>query len=131
MACFVVPALEAAVMTVVTKVVEKREVALAENNKLSFDSEVKANFSQKLKWLNNMLWGGSALLAFEHIWHGEIVPFFPFLTNAVNPADRLEMLHEIATSGVMMAVLVTAVWAVMVAVATVAVRNQEHISEVS
>jgi hypothetical protein len=78
-----------------------------------------------------MLWGGSALLAFEHIWHGEIVPFFPFLTNAVNPADRLEMLHEIATSGVMMAVLVTAVWAVMVAVATVAVRNQEHISEVS
>jgi hypothetical protein len=41
------------------------------------------------------------------------------------------MLHEIATSGVMMAVLVTAVWAVMVAVATVAVRNQEHISEVS
>jgi hypothetical protein len=130
MACFVVTAVEAAVVSVATRVIEKRETKLSEGVKLSSDSEVKLNFSHKLKWLNNMLWGGSALLAFEHVWHGEVVPFFPFLTNAINPADRIEMLHEMATSGVAMAVLVTAVWAAMVAVSAVAVKNQEHISEV-
>ena len=63
-----------------------------------------------------MLWGGSGLLAFEHLWHGEIVPFFPFLTNAADPADRAEMLNEMGTSGVAMAVLVTLVWVGMVIV---------------
>ena len=60
-----------------------------------------------------MLWGGSGLLAFEHLWHGEITPFFPFLTAANDPADTAEMLHEMATSGSAMAILVTAVWAVV------------------
>ena len=63
-----------------------------------------------------MLWGGSGLLAFEHLWHGEISPFFPFLTAASDPTDRAEMLHEMATSGSAMAVTVTAVWAVTVLV---------------
>ncbi len=107
MACFVVPAVEAVVTTVAEKVIEKKEK----------DSvEVKTRFSEKLKWLNNMLWGGSALLAFEHVWHGEIVPWFPFLTNAVAPEARAEMLHEMATAGSAMAVLVTGVWACAVAV---------------
>lgn len=66
-----------------------------------------------------MLWGGSALLAFEHIWHGEVTPWFPFLTAAGNPEDAMAMLHEMATTGVAMAVLVTAVWAGMVAVSNV------------
>jgi hypothetical protein len=57
-----------------------------------------------------MLWGGSGLLAFEHLWHGEITPFFPFLTAANDPADTAEMLHEMATSGTSMAALVTLVW---------------------
>jgi len=35
-----------------------------------------------LGWLTNMLWGGSLLLAFEHVWHGEETPWFPFLTAA-------------------------------------------------
>ena len=64
-----------------------------------------------------MLWGGSVLLMFEHIWHGEIVPWFPFLTaEAENPADAAEMLHEMATVGVAMAALVTVVWLGMVGV---------------
>lgn len=108
MACFIVPAAEAVVTTVVTRVVKSKE-GNAENGG-------KLHFSDKMKWLNGMLWGGSGMLAFEHVWHGEVVPFFPFLTNAVNAADRVEMLQEMSTSGVGMAVLVTAVWAVMVAV---------------
>ena len=104
MACFIVPATEAIVTTVAQKVIKKKEG----DNK----SETKLRFSEKLKWLNGMLWGGSGLLAFEHLWHGEITPFFPFLTAANDPADTAEMLHEMATSGSAMAILVTAVWAV-------------------
>lgn len=105
MACFIVPATEAVVTTIVTKVMQKKP---AENGRM--------RLSDKLRWLNGMLWGGSALLAFEHIWHGEVVPYFPFLTNAADAADRAEMLHEMATAGVGMALLVTAVWIGMVLV---------------
>ena len=106
MACFIVPATEAVVATVIQKVVKKKE-----DGKEGKGSENKLRFSEKLKWLNGMLWGGSGLLAFEHLWHGEITPFFPFLTAANDPADTAEMLHEMATSGSAMAILVTAVWA--------------------
>ena len=58
-----------------------------------------------------MLWGGSALLAFEHVWHGEVQPFFPFLTAASDPESAAEMLHEMATSGTAMAAVVTLAWA--------------------
>ena len=63
-----------------------------------------------------MLWGGSALLAFEHVWHGEVTPWFPFLTNAATPEQASEMLREMATSGVAMAVLVTLAWIAMVCI---------------
>jgi len=103
MACFLVPAAEAAVVTVVTKIAEAKGVPAD-------------GFVKKVKWLTNTLWGGSALLAFEHAWHGEIIPTFPFLTNAADAADRAEMFHEMATVGVTMALLITAVWGVAVAV---------------
>ena len=107
MACFLVPATEAVVTTVAQKIIKKTE------NGSSKTATDKIRFSEKLKWLNGMLWGGSGLLAFEHLWHGEISPFFPFLTAANDPADTAEMLHEMATSGSAMAILVTAVWIVM------------------
>ncbi len=118
MACFLVPTAEAVVTTIATKVIESKE---KENPSKAQAEEVqelpvaKVPFSRKMKWLNSMLWGGSALLAFEHVWHGEVVPFFPFLTAAEDPASAAEMLHEMATAGVLMAVLVTAVWGCIVA----------------
>ena len=107
MACFLVPATEAIVTTVANKIIKSKE----KDNTAHTD---KIGFSEKLGWLNGLLWGGSGLLAFEHLWHGEISPFFPFLTAASDPADTAEMLHEMATSGTAMAVLVTLVWAGMV-----------------
>ena len=104
MACFLVPTAEAVVTTVLNK-------TLADKVK----DENKISFINRLGRLNGMLWGGSGLLAFEHLWHGEISPFFPFLTAASDPADTAEMLHEMATSGTAMAVLVTAVGAQTVA----------------
>ena len=56
-------------------------------------------------------------MAFEHVWHGEVTPWFPFLTAAQNAEDAAEMLHEMMTSGVAMAILVTLAWVVMVLVA--------------
>ena len=117
MACFVVPVAEAIVTSIATKVVEKKECASGKAQaEAGKGSLVRIPFSKKLKWLSNMLWGGSALLAFEHVWHGEVVPWFPFLTAAENPQDAAEMLHEMATVGVTMAILVTAVWVGMVGV---------------
>ena len=82
----------------------------------------KTPFSAKLGWLNKLLWGGSALLAFEHVWHGEIVPFFPFLT-AVKSGETGEMLAEMGSAGVMMAVTVTAVWVGMLVVSRFAEKK--------
>ena len=129
MACFLVSTAEALITTAVTKAVEKNEKK-QNDLKISFDGEKvesasRIPFSRKLKWLNRMLWGGSALLMFEHIWHGEVVPFFPFLTAASNAEDASEMLHEMATVGVSMAVLVTVVWIGMVIVSSIIERRAE------
>lgn len=105
MACFLVPAAEAVVTTVISKTLK---------NKVNSDGTL--TFAGKIKWLNNMLWGGSALLAFEHLWHGEIVPWFPFLTSAGDPEAMTEVLHEMSTVGVAMALLVTFIWLGMVIV---------------
>lgn len=125
MACFIVPGTEAIVTTAITKIVEKKEKkeicsCETEGAVEAVKEEKVLPFSRKLKWLNNMLWGGTALLAFEHVWHGEVTPFFPFLTAAGNAqdADAVQMLKEMATAGVGMAVVVTAVWVGMVAIAS-------------
>ena len=102
MACFLVPTTEAVVTTVIKKIGDKN----GSDNM----------FIKKMGWLNNMLWGGSALLAFEHVWHGEVTPWFPFLTAAADPADAAEMIHEMSTIGVSMAILLTLSWVVMVLV---------------
>ena len=107
MACFLVPTTEAVVTTVANKIIKNKE-------KKSDKTNSKNPFAEKLGQLNGMLWGGSGLLAFEHLWHGEIAPFFPFLTAASDPSDRAEMLFEMATSGSAMAATVTAVWAASV-----------------
>jgi hypothetical protein len=113
MACFLVPGGEAIVVTVVKKVVEKREKKAAEEG----TEKTGGKWTQRLGWLNNLLWGGVILLALEHVWHGEIVPWPPFLTAMESASETSTMLHEIATYGVAMAVVVTVVWAIMVVVA--------------
>ena len=118
MACFLVPTAEAIVTGVVSKVEKKNEVVV----------EGKIPFSRKLKWLKNMLWGGAALLAYEHVWHGEVVPWFPFLTAAANPEDTAVMLHEMATVGVTMALLVTAAWGCIALAADKVVKRESGVT---
>lgn len=134
MACFIVPTTEAIVTTIATKVLKAKEkeaearTAGAGSAAVLSEADVKIPFSRKLKWLSNLLWGGSFLLAFEHVWHGEVTPWFPFLTAAANPEDTAAMLHEMATAGVSMAVLVTLVWVGMVLVSN-AMEKKAHRAE--
>ncbi|MBR4760568.1 MAG: hypothetical protein IK078_10545 [Lachnospiraceae bacterium] len=125
MACFVVPAVEAIVVTAVAKAEEKKEMKLFETKGNVTQEKSSIPLSRKLKWLTKLLWGGVILLLFEHIWHGEVVPWFPFLTAMGNPIDAAEMFHEMATVGVLMAVLCTAVWIIMCKVADVIVKRPE------
>ena len=122
MACFVVPAAEAAIAAAAKKGAENAEEKKAKGEKGDV-SEFRIPLSAKLKWLTHLLWGGVVLLAFEHVWHGEVVPWFPFLTAMGDPADAAEMFHEMATVGVGMAVMITAVWAVMCVVADLIVKR--------
>ncbi|MCD6423440.1 MAG: hypothetical protein J7L42_04925 [Elusimicrobia bacterium] len=121
MACFLVPAGEAVVTTVVQKMVKKKEK----------EQQKGFKWTQRLGWLNRMLWGGVALLALEHIWHGEVVPWPPFLTAMKNPADIPPMLNEMAKVGTTMAVAVTCVWLLMVLVAEIIVaKSKKPVEEV-
>ena len=116
MACFLVPTGEAIVTTVVKKVIENKEKKDPAKVEVTEDSLKKIKFSEKLGWLNKMLWGGSALLCIEHIWHGEVTFIPPFLTALESAEDTSVMLKEMGTVGVSMALLITVVWLGMLAV---------------
>lgn len=126
MACFTVTVAEAVVVTAAAQIIAHREkkaisspISAKNEAVIANEKNEKIRFSKKLMWLASLLWGGSFLLAFEHLWHGEIVPWAPFLTAAASPDSLTDMLHEMATVGVAMTLLVTAIWAGIVAVTSV------------
>ena len=68
----------------------------------------------KIGWLNIMIFGGAIMLAVEHIAHGEITLYPPFLT-AMQTAEEIPiMLKEMAVVGGTMTIAIVAIWAVMV-----------------
>ena len=101
MACFTAPLAQALVVTA-AKSARKDKVANSRNP-----------FVRRLGWLQKMLFGGSFLLAVEHVWHGEITWRYPFLT----------AVKDGATLGVAMAVLITLVWVGMVLVSSAVERR--------
>ena len=134
MACFLVGGAETIVVTVVAQVLkkseEKKELAVRSKGG---DKAVDAlreqqgiPWSRKLMWLAYFLFGGAFLLAYEHVWHGEVVPWFPFLTAMNDPGDTAEMLHEMSTVGVTMAVIVTVVWALLCVAADIIVKRKAN-----
>ncbi len=119
MACFLVPGGEAIVTTVIEKVIENRK----KKSGVEKTRPSGISWSRKLSWLNKLLWGGTILLALEHVWHGEVVPWPPFLTAMENPGEVGPMLHEMATIGVAMAVAVTIIWGIIVLIAEQKAKN--------
>ena len=127
MACFAVPAAEAIIVTTAYFVAKRKEQKL-QAPKLSGESaiktqETKITWSKRLSWLMGLLWGGVALLAFEHFWHGEIVAYPPFLSAMATPEDTSQMLYEMATVGVSMTALVTAFWGAICAFAQAKIKK--------
>lgn len=134
MACFLVGAAEAIVVTAASKAIKasesKKELAVrSKGGEKAVDALREKQgipWSRKLMWLAYLLWGGAFLLAYEHVWHGEVVPWFPFLTAMNDPGDTAEMLHEMSTVGVTMAVIVTVVWALLCVAADLILKRRAN-----
>lgn len=70
----------------------------------------------KIGWLNVMIWGGVIMLAVEHIAHGEIILYPPFLTAMQTPSEIPVLLQEITTIGGTMTIAIVSIWLVMVVI---------------
>jgi hypothetical protein len=129
MACFIAPAGVALVTTVVRKIVEKRENDPSGRGAERRPDKMPGKWTQRLGWLNTMLWGGVVMLVLEHVVNGELVPWPPFLTAMQTPEGAGAALREIAVIGGGMTAAVFVVWAVMVLVAELKSRAK-RVSEV-
>ena len=74
-------------------------------------------------WLNIMIWGGVIMLAVEHIAHGEVVLYPPFLTAMQTPAEIPVMLQEMATVGGTMTIAILCIWLIMVVISQKITQN--------
>ncbi|MCC6022376.1 MAG: hypothetical protein LM560_04590 [Desulfurococcaceae archaeon] len=92
MACFIVPSVLAVIVSIVRRVVKG---SLKELN---------------LGLLEGLLWGGAGILALEHVWHGEVVPWPPFLTAMQSPGEWVVAVHEMLTVGTAMTLTTVGVW---------------------
>ena len=112
MACFTVPLAEAIIVTAAKAVFLKKK----SNGVCDGKKKIKVeHLREKIGTLQKMLYGGSFLLAIEHLYHGELSLVPPFLTAMKNPEEIPAMLHEMATVGTGMALLTTAVWGIELA----------------
>ena len=128
MACFTITAAEAVVVSaaqITVKVLEHKGIIKYEANE---NGEQQVKWSKKLGILNGMLWGGSFLLALEHIFHGEVAMYPPFLTAMESAEDTAEMLNEMGTVGVGMALAITAIWGVGLLLYRV-LRNRKSVAK--
>ncbi|MEM4561328.1 MAG: hypothetical protein QW123_00410 [Desulfurococcaceae archaeon] len=66
----------------------------------------------KLHLLEYMLIGGALVLAAEHVYHGEITYYPPFLTAMQSPENIPVLLHEISYVGGLITIATVVVWAV-------------------
>ena len=123
MACFLVPLTEAVLVSAAKAVVFRRNTdkIIDESKKLKIQS-----IKEKIGWLQKMLFGGSFLLAIEHIYHGEVIFVPPFLTAMRSPDEIKVMLHEMATVGVGMAAITTAVWVIIALVSSFVSRKNKN-----
>ena len=113
MACFTAPLAAAIAAGIVRRTMPSEDAGKTET----------VSWSTKLGWLEKLSLGGCALLAFEHIWHGEIIFQFPFLTG-VRDGNTAEVLKEIATVGGAMTALIFAIWIGMLVVSSIIVKRK-------
>ena len=114
MACFTVSAVGAVGVAVARHIVKHHEKKMEkmgiERPVERFGSDVK--WSKKLAYLELTLGGGSLLLAGEHIFHGEVTPYPPFITAMKSAEDTATMWQEIGTIGVGMFLILILAWVI-------------------
>ena len=120
MACFTVSAVAAIGVSVARHIVKrhekKNELVVSEPKEVKFGKEIK--WSKKLGYLELALFSGAFVLAGEHVLHGEVTPFPPFLTAAgEGPEAVKEMLTEMGTVGVAMLAFTVLAWGIGVLIA--------------
>ena len=128
MACFTITAAEAILVSAAQITVKALEHKGVIKYEVGEDGEQQVKWSKKLGILNGMLWGGSFLLALEHIFHGEVVMYPPFLTAMQSAEDTAEMLNEMGTVGVGMALAITITWGVGLLLYRV-LRNRKSVAK--
>ena len=116
MACFTAPLAAAVAAGLVRRTVKDT------------GSSETISWATKLGWLEKLSFGGCALLASEHIWHGEIIFHFPFLTG-IRDGNGAEVLQEIITVGGTMTALIFAVWIGMLIVSSAIVKRKTAVVE--
>ena len=110
MACFTVTLAAACGTSIARHIVAKKE-----NKKLSVNNSENTiaksdRWSNKLKYLELALYGGSLLLAGEHLIHGEVTFVPPFFTALTSAETTKEMLVEMGTVGVTMTLAIVLMW---------------------
>ena len=110
MACFTVTAATAIGVAVARHIAKHNEKKLEKIETTSIEVDTLKT-SKKLGILEIALFGGSFLLAGEHVLHGEVTFTFPFLTAINEGTDAIKgMLFEMGTVGVSMTLAIVAVW---------------------
>ncbi len=90
-ACFITPLIIGVVLTIIRK--------------LWRDAE-----KFRLDILLYLMLGGALVLTAEHVWHGEVVPWPPFLTAMQSPEDISVIIGEVTRVGGTMVLAVTGAW---------------------
>ena len=109
MACFTVTAATAIGVAVARHIVKHNE----KKENIVVDPIDPMKTSKKLGILELGLFGGSFILAGEHVLHGEVTFTFPFLTAIKEGSDAVKtMLFEMGTVGVAMTVAIVATWGI-------------------
>jgi hypothetical protein len=112
MACFVVTTVAAAGVAVARHIVKHSEKKIEKNKVVSVNADTLKT-SKKLGILEIALFGGSFILAGEHVLHGEVTFTFPFLTSITEGSDAIKtMLAEMGTVGVGMTALIFVAWGI-------------------
>ena len=112
MACFTVTTVAAIGVGVARHIVKHNEKKVDPTKVDSIKLDTLP-VSKKLGMLELALWGGSFILAGEHVIHREVTFTFPWLTAVSEGPDAVkEMLFEMGTAGVGMLLIVVAGWAI-------------------
>lgn len=123
MACFTVTAATAIGVAVARHIVKHNE----KKENIVVDPIDPMKTSKKLGILELGLFGGSFILAGEHVFHGEVTFTFPFLTAIKEGPDAIKtMLFEMGTVGVAMTVAIVATWGIALLIRKLVLKKRKE-----